>query len=385
MTVSQQEDVFLMFVDVKNGIQSNKFYNMYPSGTTFRVEYGRVGSSKTELTYSMRKWDSTYRSKIKKGYEDISHLKKGVKTTSKASGNKAFDEFFKVFSKYTGDAVASNYLGNSCTQEQMDEAQSILDGLTKKKTTKTINEALLKLYKVIPRQMRDVNDHLVSKPAEKKDILAVEQDALDSMDSSSVVIADNPFKSLDIEFKVASSSEIKMLEELIYPTRGYHSHVKIHRAYSVKHKKRTPNFDKWVKKQKNKKTEYLIHGTRNANVLSILKQGLRIRPTNAAVISGAAYGNGIYHSAHTAKSLNYVGRDTDKVFLIQNVHMGKPYTYSGWYRSGKDLDYSDLNYKGLQKQKCDSLFVKPGDGLLNSEYIVYNEDQTDTQYLVWLK
>ncbi len=128
-----------------------------------------------------------------------------------------------------------------------------------------------------------------------------------------------------------------------------------------------------------------LYGTRNPNVFNILKSGLLIRPSNAATISGAAYGEGIYHSAHTAKSLNYTGYDNDKIFFIQNVHMGKEYTYNGWYRDGKDISRSQMNYKDLKKLGYDSLYVRPGDGLQNSEYIVYNKEQTITEYLLWLK
>ena len=124
---------------------------------------------------------------------------------------------------------------------------------------------------------------------------------------------------------------------------------------------------------------------RNANVFSILKSDLLVRPSNAATISGAAYGEGIYHSFHTDKSLNYTGYDNDKIFFIQNVHMGKPYTYNGWYRDSKDISRENMNYKYLSSKGYDSLYVKPGDGLLNSEYIVYNQEQTVTNYLIWLK
>ena len=44
-----------------------------------------------------------------------------------------------------------------------------------------------------------------------------------------------------------------------------------------------------------------------------------------------------------------------------------------------------MNYKDLKNLGYDSLFVRPGDGLLNSDYIVYNKEQTITEYLLWLK
>lgn len=65
--------------------------------------------------------------------------------------------------------------------------------------------------------------------------------------------------------------------------------------------------------------------------------------------------------------------------------MGNPYTYSGWYRDGKDIGRHQMNYDYLKSKGYDSLYVKPGDGLLNSEYIVYNKEQSITDYLIWLK
>ena len=44
-----------------------------------------------------------------------------------------------------------------------------------------------------------------------------------------------------------------------------------------------------------------------------------------------------------------------------------------------------MNYQYLKPNGYDSLYVKPGDGLRNSEYIVFNQEQTNTEYLVWMK
>jgi hypothetical protein len=44
-----------------------------------------------------------------------------------------------------------------------------------------------------------------------------------------------------------------------------------------------------------------------------------------------------------------------------------------------------MNYRDLKKRGCDSLYVEAGDGLLNSEYIVYNTEQYFYNYLIWMK
>lgn len=377
-----RDDVYLIFVGV-DGVQSNKFYSMKQVGDELHVTYGRVDVSESKMVYPLSKWDSLYKSKTKKGYKDISDLKNAVTVVHEQSGNKSFDEFYEIFSKYTRDSVKKTFLTNNCTQKQLNQAQILLNTISSFNKVDDINSNLLELYKVIPRRMDNVRNHLISDVSKLPTLLKREQDAIDAMDSSNITNVVNPYKTLGIDFMEASKDDYDMLEKLIYPTRGNHK-VRIHKVYAVK-SKRHDEFDNFVNTQQNKECEFLIHGTRNPNVFSILQSGLMIRPTNAAVISGAAYGNGIYHSAHTAKSLNYTGYDSDKIFFIQKVHMGKPYVYRGWYKEGKDLSRNEMNYESLSKKGFDSLFVEAGDGLLNSEYIVYKEQQTVTSFIVWMK
>ena len=386
-----KDDVYLMFVDPDNdGTQSNKFYNMFDKGNgTFTVEYGRVGSTKTTLSYPSDKWNSTYKSKVKKGYKDISDLKAKHVVAHEDSGNKSFDDFYTVFQKYTGSMVRKTYLVEGCSQGQIDEAQALLNKMSKVKKVDEFNKYLVEIYKIIPRRMSDVRSHMLSDIKKKDSFIQREQDALDSMDSSNITNTSNPFKSLGIRWEEMTNH--KQMEDLLYPTmdKNYRYGARqatIHKVYKITDDGRTKMFDDWVAKQSNKHCELLIHGTRCPNVFSILKSGLLVRPTNAASFAGSVYGDGVYHSAHSAKSLGYVGNDPDKLFFIQNVHMGKYYTYEGWYRDGKDLSRNEMNYPSLQKKGgYDSLYVKAGDGLLNSEYIVYNSDQTNTNFLVWMK
>jgi poly [ADP-ribose] polymerase 2/3/4 len=375
---------YLIFVDIKNGVQSNKYYNMIPNGDGFTVEYGRVDVTRSVASYPMSKWNSVLNSKLKKGYKDITDLKNvSNSVVSESSGNKEFDDFYNVFKRYTGDLVRQTYLAEGCSVGQLEEAQHILNKITQYKKVDEINMNLLELYKVIPRRMHDVRQFLIENPSDLDKIINREQEALDSMDSSNIINVSNPYKELGVDFLTPSDDEMRQLEALINPTNT--TRHKIYKSFKIINKVSQDKFSTFVKQAENKHTELLIHGTRNPNIFSILKSGLMIRPTNAAVISGAAYGNGIYHSAHANKSLGYTGRDPDKIFLIQNVNMGKAYKYSGWYRDGKDISRSDMSYKGLRKLGYDSLHVEAGDGLLNSEYIVYKEEQTTTSYVVWLR
>lgn len=54
---------YLIFVSADN---HNKYYNLFPEGNQFKVQYGRVDSTKTERYYPISKWDSQIKSKLKK-------------------------------------------------------------------------------------------------------------------------------------------------------------------------------------------------------------------------------------------------------------------------------------------------------------------------------
>lgn len=377
------DNVYLIFV---NGVDANnnKFYDMAvdPDNQNFTATWGRVGDVGKKTVYPISKWHSTIKSKIKKGYKDISDLKAMPVIVGVASNNTDFDSFYNVFSSYTGSSVKKTYLIDKCSPLQMNEAQNILNSIITLKDVDSINHNLQELYKVIPRRMGNVKHHLITDIKDITSIISKEQDALDSMDSNNAIHVSNPFTNLDITFKEAEvTTEIR---DFILGTLSNKS-VKIHKLFRISKDSLDDRYDKWMLTQKNKHDKLLIHGTRNPNIFSILKSGLMIRPTNAAMISGAAYGDGIYHSSHTQKSLGYTGWDNDKIFFLNKVHLGDFYTYQGYYRDGKDLSRSEMSYPGLQKRGKDSLYVAPGDGLLNSEYIIFKEDQHKFEYLLWLK
>ena len=60
------------------GENNNKYYNLFPEGSQFRVEYGRIDATKTTRTYPISKWEFQIKSKLKKGYQDITDLKKDL-------------------------------------------------------------------------------------------------------------------------------------------------------------------------------------------------------------------------------------------------------------------------------------------------------------------
>jgi poly [ADP-ribose] polymerase len=118
------------------------------------------------------------------------------------------------------------------------------------------------------------------------------------------------------------------------------------------------------------------HGTRAGNLLSILKTGFVIPPAGASYCTGRMFGNGVYFSDQSTKSLNYAygywsgTRDENCYMLLCNVAMGRSYTPKSYTEK-------------LPLAGYDSTFARAGDsGVANNEMIVYNTDQIDPRYLI---
>lgn len=384
---------------------NNKFYIMEEKNGTLHIEYGRVDSTSTKLTKPMSEWSKLYREKTKKGYKDITHLvtEKVVDEIEEVDDVLAkLDEakvnaFLDLMQKYTDGLVKTTYsvTYKSVTVEQVKKAQTILDEFDKldKKNEKAVNEKLLELYTVIPRKMEKVQYYLL--PVLDLDkALEKEQDNIDAMyakvqmyeqeKANSKDNKDRPVKVrqtvLDV-LGLKSMTEIKSNKELDYLITQIGGRTRVEGIFELEKPVENKTFDTWMEKQSNKQTRILIHGTRCSSVLSILKQGLKIRPSGNFQFSGKVYGNGNYFSEVVQKSLGYTGYDNDKILLVYEVHTGNPFVYDGWYRGNSfPLDYTNLQQRGF-----DSTYVKAGNGLLNSEIIAYNEEQCRIKYIIWLK
>jgi poly [ADP-ribose] polymerase len=124
----------------------------------------------------------------------------------------------------------------------------------------------------------------------------------------------------------------------------------------------------------------LWHGTRTYNLLSILKHGLIIpRSGGSYQLTGRMFGDGLYFSSESSKSLNYSCGYWDKTskletncfMFLADVAMGRPFV-SG-YRGTSGYPVSGY----------DSVWAKPGQsGVRNHEMIVYDTKQANLTTLV---
>jgi len=383
------------------GANNNKYYEMiYEGGPSFTINYGRIESTKTTLSKPYSQWKSIYNEKVKKGYKDVTHTvsvtveDKVDEPESKLSQiqDAKVNKFLTLMKQYTDGLVAKTYTvkAKDVTQSQIDEAQGYLNELLKidKKDEVAINSKLLELYMVIPRYMSKVQNHLLPNINLDK-TLQQEQDNLDAMsaqvsmakpaDKQTVKKEEKAVKTL-LDVLGIKMKEIKGHNNLDYLIKQI-TPSKIQAIFEIEKEEHDVIFNKWMDKQKNKQTRFLLHGTRCTSVIPIIEQGLKIRPQGNYQFSGKVYGDGNYFSETCSKSLNYTGYDNDQVLLVYEVHTGNPFIYDGWYRGNSFV----LDYKNLQDRGFDSTFVKAGNGLLNTEIIAYKEEQCSIKYIIWLK
>jgi poly [ADP-ribose] polymerase 2/3/4 len=390
----------LIMVSVAN---NNKFYDMVEEGNTINVRYGRVGSTECTASYHTSRWDTLYKSKVKKGYKDVTGLRvEPTVVDFTAISSDVISAFVAELQAFAKGSISSNYTVSSdaVTQKQVDEAQKLLDqlaefaGRPRRPNGDAIDKVLLELYSTIPRRMQQVKDHLMGSGRKLEDIVTEEQSTLDVMKGQvriNTVQKNNKVDSkqtildaMGLVIEPTNDDDVRLIkQELGDIARRYR------RSFRVTNKRTQERFDKWLKTASNKTRKLFWHGSRNENWWSILDSGLVLRPTNA-VITGKMFGTGLYGADKAGKSLGYTslhgsrwarGNDSKAFMALFRFHVGNQYVasrYESWM--------GQLTYEKLQKLgDYDSFFAKGGADLINNEYIVYMEDQIDIQFIVELQ
>jgi len=180
--------------------------------------------------------------------------------------------------------------------------------------------------------------------------------------------------------QMLESKEIERIKKLYNKTRqSKHScyNLTVDKVWSVEHKGMDAAYKS---KESLGNVMELWHGTRVANVLSILSKGMNIPPASSSHCTGRMFGNGVYFSDQSTKSLNYAygywdrnKSDSNCFMFLFDVIMGKSYEPD---RSGRS---------GLPKKGYDSTFAKAGSSVMNNEMIVYDVAQCKPKYLVEFK
>lgn len=395
---------YLIFVSADN---HNKYYNLFPEGNEFHVEYGRVDVTKTIKTYPMSKWNSTISSKLKKGYQDVTDLKKDLvqeistanpESPYKDIENAAVKAIVEKLQAMARETIQKNYTvkASAVTQDMVDAAQKIIDELANNNSgLNDFNNSLLKLFTVIPRKMGNVRDYLANKTEDFARIVSKEQDLLDVMRGQIYVKpADEPvdpvekkqqtiLEELGLAMEEATADDVALIKTLMNESAD-----KFRKAWRVTNLKTQNRFDKFVAENNIKDTRLLFHGSRSENFWSIIKTGLVLRPTNA-VITGKMFGYGCYYAPKCAKSIGYTslsgsywarGGNNTAYMALFDVAYGTPYDVYNF-----DSKYYNLDYTKLQQFKpgANCLHAHADKGMLrNDEIVVYKEEQMTIKYLI---
>lgn len=394
---------YLIMVTAEN---NNKYYNCFPEGDNFRVEYGRINSTKTTTSYPMSKWESQISSKIKKGYKDVTDLKTALVEEIKTDGTKYKDienesvrRIIEKLRSLARDTVKKNYSVSSAsvTEEMVYEAQLVINNLISIKSVNKFNDELLKLFEIIPRKMDNVRSYLIKSTDEIDKVISREQDLLDIMRGQIVTkstATENKAKEIDnsgitildemgITMRECTPEEINEIKDCMKES-SYH----FSKAWRVDNISTRKKYEEFIKAYNIKNTKLLFHGSRTENWFSILKTGLKIRPTNA-ITTGAMFGFGSYFSPKCQKSIGYTslggsywagGKDNVAYMALFDTAYGKPYNVYNF-----DSKYYSMSFDKLPVG-CNCLHAHAGNGMLrNDEIVYYKTEQMTIKYLIEIK
>ncbi|MFV8246806.1 WGR domain-containing protein [Mycolicibacterium peregrinum] len=258
--------------------------------------------------------------------------------------------------------------------------------------------AVEKYLTLIPQKIANVRETDWVTPAwcrQQDDLL----DALESAVVMSAAAADDEAEDVAIPFRHTMTELGTGDEDFARIAAKFdHSRNSMHAANRLKLRRVWTLVDAhsaaWdARKDSLKHTRELWHGTTTGNVLSILRTGLICPPSTAGAYNttGRMFGDGVYFSDQSTKSLNYAigsapgqrgrGGQGNPLMFLADVVMGRECrSTAGAY--GSDLVRRSRTGTDDKGRKFDSLYIRGGHcGVLNNEMIVWRTDQIKLTHL----
>ena len=382
---------------------NNKRYSMTEnSDGTFTATWGRVGGGSESTTYPIKMWESQLRKKLKRGYVEVTLLRREQQARNRGFVADPADALLIQLQKHAGAAIDSGYTvaAKDVTEAQVVAAQAIVDELgtaatrarIKALTADAINPLLLKLYTVIPRAIKNVRVEVYGEDRELDWLrrkIADEQDLLDVMRQQ--VAMRKPVATANDSGTLAQALGIAVIEEIdeaavmrIKAMMGTDAR-RLKRTWRVRSAAADTAMSDFFKEMKLQPlTSTLWHGSRNQNWLNILKTGLLIRP-QGVITTGSMFGSAaIYFANKASKSLGYTsvngshwarGTEAAGYLALYDVAVG---TQMMVQEAQPQMDWKRLRDKG----NFHSVFAKAGRSLFNDEIIIYRPDQCAIRWMV---
>ena len=421
---------------VDSTANSNKFYRLSldASGTVSKT-YGRVGATgvtNTEASGVMG-YERILREKLAKGYQQIDVAEENLTNsslakvrlataaksglTSEESRNDAviaelIDRIVRVnahdIMETSGGLITVDTSGRVKTPVGLVTSASITEAtalLARMEKAKAADRApLLERYLTfVPQKVGSKAgwaDTFFAEPGSfqsQRDFLQQLRDSIAFYDAQAKAIAEDPNGlAVDANFKYriravsdrgAVFSDIQKRFEGTKNDMHSSSKLKLKRVFELDDEVGAAKFATIVAAIGNQ--QQLWHGTRAANLLSILRKGLFIPPTTgtSVQIAGRMFGDGVYLSSQSSKSLNYShgywatgGRDNNCFMLLNDVAMGSEYRPGSGY--DPTIPHKARTTKNKFGKPWNSINVRPGHGgVRNHEAIVWNVDQIRVRYL----
>lgn len=398
-----RDDVKLLFVD--SDVNHNKFYNMHDNGNgTFTAQWGRVGSEGQSRVYSSWEWDKKYEEKLRKGYDDVTDNFGRAVSNYDAISDPEIDQLLDAFLENSRQYVSSFTNSEIISQRAADEAQLYINKMARHIDVSTdlyeFNRYLLRLFELIPRKMKNVREGLCKDLKDRHKFVVQEQSLLDNMINLSQNAPKGNTNGQTIEeafgftLSQCTPDEIEFIKDKLAQDGFYR--YKFSRAWKINTPAREELFKEYLENNhlKNNKTNVKMywHGTGTENILSILSNGLLIKPSNSS-FSGSMFGLGIYNAPNADKASGYTsiagsywkgGVSNVAYMFINAVIMGKRYDVKDNYETyggiricnldGDKFSSADLGYH--------SIYAHAGSSLRRDETIVYNPGQVACRYLV---
>jgi poly [ADP-ribose] polymerase 2/3/4 len=277
------------------------------------------------------------------------------------------------------------------TFKALETGKTILGELgdaVKNKDQKEIRKLTSNFYSFIPAKLgrKITDDDLIATDVliqQKLDLLDMMKDALDVGGATFVSDTEKKYLELgvDIEFLDKKDPEWIRLEKKVRDTKGYNHYSTTVKVRNIMRIKLNADRNRYSLNKVHNENE-LWHGSRNCNIIGIMRSGMKIAPKEAPR-SGLAFGRGAYFADKSSKSINYSlyaypgVEKADNCFLfVFAVKLGKQ--LETFYGNGDEADI-------CQKKGFNSVFAKEGKGLLHNEFIIPEVDQCSAQYIIELE
>lgn len=422
------EAKMLIMFDTK--ANSNKFYEMIMDDSgQINVRFGRVGGGAQTTSYSggKKKFDSLLASKIKKGYREAQ-----LEVVSGAEGMtqkvNILDIALKQIhclddsSRKLVESIAKENIHNITSNSNIkfdekdglfktplgvvkkiavEEAMSLLDSIEAMlKTTNYDEDKVLSLnedyFMLIPNKVsnaRDKRDLLFTQKnidAQREvckaliDTLDLIQDLKDRKEATQEVQQEME-KVFDVT--IEELNDVKILSEImIYYDKSKNSmhgqqimKSKVSRVFKVALGSQQAPFEAMSKEIGN--VELLWHGTRVANMLSILGKGLLMPSTTPGARAGSMFGDGLYFANQSSKSLQY---SDGQFWASGSQRRNKIYMFLASVAMGNyEVPRGSTGPSGRPGKGYHSFWAKAGQsGVRNDEIIVFKGSQVRLDYIV---